>query len=355
MSKYKLCRGFKDLMPADYKKYDFLKREIEEVSNSYGYKMVSTCCIEESSLFNCCYDKDLSNELFEIENRFTNNVSLTYDNTISVLRSVVENKLYVDKSLPLKLMYCEEKCCYNKKNPSRASGYEYGFECIGDKSVYLDVENILLIMRIINYLNIGGYNLRINNFNEEKEYYDTFKQTLVNLGIDFEEDPNLVNKGYYTGIGYEIDIDEYHNVIVGGRYDNLVNIIGGVSVGVIGSKINFDVLVRIMEDNDFFPEFHEEVDFYIVPKSSSVFKYALYVSELLREMGALVEIHYKEYDLKRLDDLLDRVDVTYSIVINEEDELKETIRVRNSLNKNESVVNLKDFINDLESLEEHHH
>ena len=53
--------------------------------------------------------------------------------------------------------------------------------------------------------------------------------------------------------------------------------------------------------------------------------------------------------------MLDRVDVTYSIVINEEDELKETIRVRNSLNKNESVVNLKDFINDLESLEEHHH
>ena len=30
-----------------------------------------------------------------------------------------------------------------------------------------------------------------------------------------------------------------------------------------------------------------------------------------------MEIHYKEYDLKRLDDLIDRVDVTYTVVIEE--------------------------------------
>lgn len=354
MSKYKLCRGFKDLMPLDYKKYEFLRREIEEVSNSYGYKMVSTCCIEESSLFKSCYDKELDNELFEIENRFTNNVALNYDNTISLLRSVVENKLYVDKSLPLKLMYCEEKYFYNKKNPNRVSGYEYGFECIGDKSVYLDVESVLLLMRILNYLNIGGYDLRINNFGESEEYFDTFKQTLINLGIDFSIDTDLENRGYYTGIAYEIDIDDYDSVICGGRYDSLVNVIGGVSVGVVGSKIDFDLLIKILEDNDFFPHFHEEVDFYIVPTSNSVFKYALHISELLREMGALVEIHYKEYDLKRLADLLDRVDVTYSIVLDEDNEKNNTIKIRNSLNKEESVVYLKDFIKDLESLEEYH-
>ena len=46
MSKYKLCRGFKDLMPSDYKKYLFLKDTIEEVSNVYGYKMLKSSCIE---------------------------------------------------------------------------------------------------------------------------------------------------------------------------------------------------------------------------------------------------------------------------------------------------------------------
>jgi len=82
---------------------------------------------------------------------------------------------------------------------------------------------------------------------------------------------------------------------------------------------------------------------------------ALSVSEILRDLGAIVEIHYKEYDLKRLDDLLDRVNVMYSLVIEEEDVKKKTIKVRNSLNKIQRSVLLKDFIKDLQDLDEHHH
>ena len=108
MSKYKLCRGFKDLMTADYKRYMVLKDTIEEVSIVYGYKMVQTSCIEESNLFKACYEEDIENRLFTIEGRFTNDASLNYDSSISILRSVVESKLYVDKSLPLKLMYLKE-------------------------------------------------------------------------------------------------------------------------------------------------------------------------------------------------------------------------------------------------------
>lgn len=355
MSKYKLCRGFKDLMPTDYKKYDFLKKELESVSNTYGYKMVDTCFIEESNLYKDCFDEDISNHLFEIEGRFTNHVSLTYDNTISILRSIVENKLYVDKSLPLKFMYCKEKCCYDKKKPSESNKCEFGFECVGDKSVYLDVENVLVNMRILSYLGLSCYNLKIANFGEDNEYYDTFKQTLSILSIDYEEDDSINKRDYYSGIAFEIDIDEYNGVISGGRYDHLINVIGGVSVGAVGSRIDFDTLVKIIDEKEGFPTFNEEVDFYIIPKSKNVFKYALYVSEMLREIGAFVQIHYKEYDLRRLDDLLERIDVTYSIVIDEEDEINSTIKVRNALIKNESTVLLKDFISDLEKLDEHHH
>ena len=163
MSKYKVCRGFKDLMPSDYKKYKFLKDTIEEVANVYGYKMMKTACIEESDLYCCNFKDNINNKLFSIESRFTNSVSLNYDSSISVLRSVVENKLYVDKSLPLKLMYLNEEFKYDKKNPSDASKYVFGFECIGDKSVYLDVENVLLAMKIIEFLGYSSYNLKINN------------------------------------------------------------------------------------------------------------------------------------------------------------------------------------------------
>lgn len=355
MSKYKVCRGCKDLMPSDYKKYDFLKNEIEQIGNVYGYKMVKTCCIDDSELFSSCYRSDIENKLLSINNRFTNSVSLNYDSTISTLRSIVENKLYVDKSLPLKFMYLKEQFNYDKKDKGNVSKYYYGFECVGDKSVYLDVESVLLSFKVLNYLGLVNYNLRVKNIGENKDYYCNFLQSLTNLSIDYEEDSSIDIKPYYTGIAYCIDVNEYEDVIVGGRYDSLVNDIGGVSVGVVGSHIDFEKMIKICDSEEKFPSFKEEIDFYIIPKSEKVFKYALYISELLRDLGALVEIHYKEYDLKRLDDLLNRVDVTYSVVIDEDNERKETIIVRNSLNKLESEVKLKDFIKDLEQLDEHHH
>jgi len=355
MSKYKVCRGFKDLMPSDYKKYKFLKDTIEEVANVYGYKMMKSACIEECDLYQCNFDDDISKNLFSIEGRFTNSVSLNYDSTISILRSVVENKLYVDKSLPLKLMYLNEEFKYFKKNPSDASKYVFGFECIGDKSVYLDVENILLSMKLIEFLGQGGYVLKINNLSEDDTYYSTFKETLTNLGVDFEESEEVKGLSYYSGIAYEIDVDEFDSLITGGRYDYLVDNIGGVKVDCVGCKINFDNLVKLLDKYEMFPSFREEVDFYIIPVGDKAFKYALQVSELIRDIGAVVEIHYKEYDLKRLDDLIDRVDVTYTVVIEEENVNKETLRIRNSLSKKESLVKLKDFIKDLESIEEHHH
>lgn len=354
MSKYKLCRGFRDLMPADYKKYNFLQETIEEVSNLYGYKMVETPCIEDSNLFSSCYKEDISHKLFTIDDRFIGSASLNYDSSVSILRSIVESKLYVDKSLPLKLMYLKRVYKYNRKNPSEACKYELGFECIGDKSIYLDVENLLHVMKIINFLGLALYNLKIKNCGESDEYYSNFKHSLNNLGIDYIEEEFEV-KEYYTGIAYQIDVDSYDCVVSGGRYDNLVDIIGGVSVDCIGAHFDFDKLVAIMEENEFFPNFKEEIDFYLIPVNEKCFEYALTISEELRELGAVVEIHYKEYDLKRLDDLLDRIDVMYSLVIDEEDVKKKTIKVRNSLSKQQSCVLLKDFIKDLQNLEKHHH
>jgi histidyl-tRNA synthetase len=210
-------------------------------------------------------------------------------------------------------------------------------------------------MKIIDFLGQGGYKLRINNLGEDDDYYLTFKQTLINLGVYFEEDNNVKGLSYYSGIAYEIDVENYDALISGGRYDYLVDNIGGVKVDCVGCKIDFDNLVKLLDQYEMFPSFREDVDFYIIPVGEHTFKYAIYVSELIRDIGAVVEIHYKEYDLKRLDDLLDRVDVAYTIVIEEDDISKETLKVRNSLTKERRVVKLKSFIKDLENLEEHHH
>ncbi len=355
MSKYKVCRGFRDLLPLEFKKYDFLGDNIREISDVYGYKMMDTACLEDSRLFSECYhDDELENKMFNVEGRFVNVASLNYDSSVSILRSVVENKLYVDKSLPLRFMYMKNEYYYDKKDTSKASKCVFGFECVSDKSVYLDVENVLLSLRILSYLGISSYNLRINNVGEDSDCYKKFKDSLDELVISYEEDKK-VRGSCSTGIAYEIDVDRFNGVIRGDRHDSLVEIIGGVKVCACGMKIDLDELVRVMDMLELFPSFAEEIDFYIIPKGEKTFNYALYVSEKLRELGAIVDIHYKEYDLKRLDSLLDRVDVIYSLIIDEEDVKKKTVKVFNGFSKEEKSVYLKDLLKGLETLDEHHH
>ena len=98
----------------------------------------------------------------------------------------------------------------------------------------------------------------IDNLDEESEtHFDTLKEILTRCGIEFEVNSRLVRGlDYYTRTVFEWATDELGSqsaVCGGGRYDGLVEEIGGRSTPAIGFALGLERLVELLHAHDVQP------------------------------------------------------------------------------------------------------
>lgn len=84
---------------------------------------------------------------------------------------------------------------------------------------------------------------------ECKEHFENVKKLLTEVGIEYEIDPNIVRGlDYYTKTVFEfISKDEGYTVLGGGRYDGLVEELGGVKTPALGFALGFERLLETYE------------------------------------------------------------------------------------------------------------
>jgi len=114
-----------------------------------------------------------------------------------------------------------------------------------------------------------------------KDYYNSVKKLLNDLGIKFKEDSNLVRGlDYYKETVFEFKTDklgqQQDTVLGGGRYSGLVKMFGGSDVEGVGWASGTDRLIEISEKNN-----------KVIPKVSIVYdeqykKNAFLLSDKLR-------------------------------------------------------------------------
>ena len=172
MSKYKTVKGFNDVYNTEYKIGRYIKDIIVEVSETYNYKPLELSEFEYTTLFTDHYGEAIKDSLFTIDNRYTTAISLRYDNILSIVRSITENKFYVDKTLPIKLMCDTKTYKFNKKNRrQKVRNEEFVFVNANCDSCYLDVENINIALDVFCGLGTDEIDLIIyKNKIDEKSY-----------------------------------------------------------------------------------------------------------------------------------------------------------------------------------------
>ena len=138
--KYKTVKGFNDIYNTEYKVGKYIKDIIIEISESYNYKPLELAEFEYSNLFLDYYGLEIADQLYTIDNRYNVDISLRYDGIISILRSIIENKLYVDKSLPIKMMSNVVTYKFNKRNrKEKATKEEFIFVNANNSNYHLDI------------------------------------------------------------------------------------------------------------------------------------------------------------------------------------------------------------------------
>ena len=100
---------------------------------------------------------------------------------------------------------------------------------------------------------------------------------------------------YYTGLVYEVfdAADELRAIAGGGRYDNLLEVLGGPRVGATGFGMGDVVLGILLQEKGKLPSAAGGVDFFVIDDGEGLFDRVIGVVAQLRSRGFAAEYSYK--------------------------------------------------------------
>ena len=154
---------------------------------------------------------------------------------------------------------------------------------------------------------------------ESKANFETVQRYLTAMGISFVINPRMVRGlDYYTGTTFEFihpDLGAQSGIGGGGRYDGLMEILGGQSLSGIGFGLGVDraLLAAIAEKTLPVSEFNS--DLFIIPLGDRAMEYALRIAQDLRSAKISVELAFGDRSLKGAMKAADKSGARFAIVL----------------------------------------
>lgn len=181
---------------------------------------------------------------------------------------------------------------------------------------------------------------------ESKERFEKVKSYLDELGIDYEVDSNLVRGlDYYNHTVFEIEasVEGFgsNNVLAGGgRYNGLVNLLGGPVTSCIGFACGIGRIVQALTLEDVKLPIKEDLEVYVMYVSDTEKKYASSLVQYLRGNGFRVDTDYGNRSMKAQFKQADRLNSKYLIILNDEDLKNDEVKIKNNKTKKSDLVSI---------------
>ena len=224
---------------------------------------------------------------------------------------------------------CKERL---EKNPLRILDCKID----GDKDIIKNAP------KTIDYLNEES----LNRYNKLKEYLDL-------LEISYEEDARLVRGlDYYNHVVFEVyaDVPEYGDLALGGggRYNGLMEVLGGPKVPAVGFAMGYDRTLFAIEASGINIPINDSIDAYVMYVSSTEKETAAYLTQNLRMNGFITETDLLNKGLKGEFKSADRFNAKYLIILNDEDLKDMKVNVKDNRTKEEEKVAINDLVDYLD-------
>jgi histidyl-tRNA synthetase len=184
-----------------------------------------------------------------------------------------------------------------------------------------------------------------------KEYFDQVKKYLDVLGIEYEVDPNLVRGlDYYNHTAFEImSTAEGFGAITtlcgGGRYNGLVEEIGGPSVPGIGFALSIERLLLALEAEGVELEVNDGLDAYIVALGDEAKLKAVELISSFRLKGISADMDYMMRKMKAQMKSADRLQAKFVVIIGEEELEEGIVVVKHMETGNQEKVQINEIVN----------
>ncbi|MDD6323526.1 MAG: histidine--tRNA ligase [Bacilli bacterium] len=193
--------------------------------------------------------------------------------------------------------------------------------------------------KIIDYLN-----------EESKIHFEKVKDYLDAMNIEYKVNPNIVRGlDYYTHTVFEVvasikDFGSQNVLAGGGRYNNLVENIGGPSIPGVGFAVGLERLFLALEAEGIDIKQGCCPDVYIFATSFEQKPYVLSLANNLRMAGFNVEIDYDGKNFKNNFKRADKLNAKFIIIIGEEEVNTKLLTLKNNKTKEEYKVELDKIV-----------
>jgi len=186
---------------------------------------------------------------------------------------------------------------------------------------------------------------------DSRAHFDGMQATLSDLGVGFVIDPRIVRGlDYYTGPVFEIlahsdELGRATTIVAGGRYDNLVQSLGGPPTPAAGFSIG-------SERNIFY--FLKEalsgpppIDAFIATHGETARKTGIAIAHDLRRAGFYIEVDHRAVGMKAQFKRADKLDAQLVIALGDDELAAGEATVRDMREHDETKVPLSGLIAEL--------
>jgi histidyl-tRNA synthetase len=153
-----------------------------------------------------------------------------------------------------------------------------------------------------------------------RQHFETMVHLLQSVGLTYVLDPKLVRGlDYYTRTTFEViaeGLGAQNSVTGGGRYDGLIEALGGPATPGIGFAIGFERLITVLEHQGLsVPEPRPQV--FVAPLGTEALREAFVLVERLRGVGLRAEMGYDEKSLRSQLRRANKLGAAFALVLGE--------------------------------------
>lgn len=170
------------------------------------------------------------------------------------------------------------------------------------------------------------------------------------LGIaDIKFRPSIARGlNYYTSTIFETIINELPSlgsVCSGGRYDNLIQQLGGPDSPAVGTSMGLDRLMEGLSMLGLHQVMHTKTKVYIANLDENLDAERLSMAQKLRQAGMPTEIYYAAVKLGKQLEVIHKLGVNKVIIYGQQEKQKDLVIVRDLESSTQEEVHLNDLVN----------
>lgn len=400
-------KGFRDFLPAEKRQRDGVEHKIVEIFQRFGFEPLETPTLEYASLLLGKYGDEADKLVYTFTDKGDRRVGLRYDQTVPTARVLaqyqnelpkyfrryqLQNVFRADK--PQKGRYREFRQCdidilgsTNALADAEVVACAYfAYKNVGFETITININDRQVLMETLSpfataEVSVGSIITTVDKLDKITEEAaiteliakglapENARQVIDALRIaqpsaNLQDILSMLNKlgvpdravvfnpriarglDYYTGMIFEITIPGFSagSVGGGGRYDNLIGDLSGMSMPAVGMAFGFDRTVEAAIELGLIPTEQAQTQVLVAMFSEETTAASLEVALQLRQHQIATEVYPAFDKLGKQFKLADQKHIPWVAIVGEDEQASNTVTLKNMSTGEQKTASVEEIL-----------